>query len=170
MKTALRLVYAIIMIVCFSLSSNAQRQTALYIDNGGGLFTKLTATGGGGTLNLPSSGSLLSSGGSQTIDGLLTLGVNPGGPAGELDILDGRTPGNDATFLWQSGAFNIQFSAPSTGSGAGINITGQYGATGSGGGVSITGGEELPDQVSQAAGSVSQAVLVLAIPAEPSAS
>jgi hypothetical protein len=61
MKTTLRLVSAIVMIACFSLSASAQRQTALYIDNGSGLFTKLTATGGGGTLNLPSSGTLLSS-------------------------------------------------------------------------------------------------------------
>jgi hypothetical protein len=46
------------MIVCFSVSSNAQRQTKLYIDDGSGHFYSLTAPSGGtgGTYTLPSSG------------------------------------------------------------------------------------------------------------------
>jgi|GEM_PF-3530801 len=53
--------------MCFTAAATAQRQTALYIDNGSGAFTKLTAPGGGGTLSLPSSGTLLTSG--STIGG-----------------------------------------------------------------------------------------------------
>jgi hypothetical protein len=146
MNTSFRFVCAIAMIACFSLSANAQRQQALYIDNGSGGFTTITATGGPGTLNLPSSGSLLSSGAGQVINGLLTLGVDGvGGVAGELDILDGGS--NEAALAYQSGNLNIYFPFV-TSSPAGLNITGQASSAGSGGSVSITGGDGISSGIS----------------------
>ena len=77
MKAIFSFLCAIMMIASSSLTSFSQiRQTELYLDNGSGGVTTITATGGPGTLNLPSSGSLLSSGSGQTISGTLTLGVN----------------------------------------------------------------------------------------------
>jgi len=143
MNTPLRLVCSIAITMSFSVSSFAQRQTMLYIDNGSGGFTKITATGGPGTLNLPSSGTLLSNDSGQVIAGTFTLGidgsVNP--IAGQLNILDGGNTGDTAAFLWQSGALTLQFpSALPPSSGAGINLTAQTGFTG-GGGISIAGGQ-----------------------------
>ncbi len=143
MNTTFRFVCSVVMIACFSLSSSAQRQQALYIDNGFGAFTKLTATGAGGTLNLPSSGSLLSSDSGQVIAGTFTLGID--GPtnaiAGQLNILNGGNTGDTAAFLWQNGVLTLQFpSYTPPSSGAGINLTAQTGLTG-GGGVSIVGGQ-----------------------------
>jgi hypothetical protein len=54
MKTTFRLVYAIVMIVGFTASVSAQRQTSLYIDDGHSSFSILTAPLGGGTVTLPS--------------------------------------------------------------------------------------------------------------------
>jgi len=109
-----KLILVLIAGMCFTVSASAQRQQALYIDNGSGAFTKITATGAGGTLNLPSSGSLLSSSTNQTINGILTLGVNPGGPTGQLNILDGGSPGTSVSLTNSSGTLKL--------SGASIDI------------------------------------------------
>jgi hypothetical protein len=60
MKRSFSLMLAIAVIALSSLSVSAQvRQTKLFIDDGSGNFTILNAAPGGGTLTLPSSGTLL---------------------------------------------------------------------------------------------------------------
>jgi hypothetical protein len=69
MNTTFRLVCAMVIIACFSLSSYAQRQTKLYIDDGSGHFTVLQGATGGGTITFPSaSGQLLSTASAIAVD------------------------------------------------------------------------------------------------------
>jgi hypothetical protein len=77
-----KLILVLIAGVCLTLTANAQRQQALYIDNGSGVFTKITATGAGGTLNLPSAGTLLT-----TATGM----ANPMSALGDM-IYENSTP------------------------------------------------------------------------------
>jgi hypothetical protein len=76
MNTTFRFVCAVVMIASLSAISHAQRQQALYIDNGSGVFTKITATGAGGTLNLPSSGTVASTNTVWSLTG--NSGTTPG--------------------------------------------------------------------------------------------
>ncbi|HET6402244.1 MAG TPA: hypothetical protein VFH95_12715 [Candidatus Kapabacteria bacterium] len=107
-----------------SLSYGQIRQTALYIDNGFGAFTKLTATGAGGTLNLPSSGTLASTNSVWSLTG--NSGTTPGTGVGKSFLgttdnvaLEFATDGSIAGWI---DAYNTHFN---TGLGYGVfsNIT-----------------------------------------------
>jgi BclA C-terminal domain len=53
MNTTLRLLFSFVVIAFCSFAANAQRQTKLYIDDGHGAFSILTAPLGGGAITLP---------------------------------------------------------------------------------------------------------------------
>jgi len=76
-STVARVATIVALAFCFfSSRTNAQiRQTKLYIDNGSGGFTTLTAPSGPGTLILPSSGTVLTTSSTNTITSLGMIGT-----------------------------------------------------------------------------------------------
>ncbi len=135
-----KLILVLIAGMFFTASANAQRQTKLYVDNGSGTFTSISSVGQGGTITLPSSGTLLTNSTNQTINGALTLGVT-GGTAGTLTIWDNAS--NSANLTYSSSAF--QFGS------AEINTSGVV--TG-GGGVNIGGGGIILKEIKPASGTL----------------
>ena len=91
------------MIACFSLSSSAQRQTKLYIDDGNGHFTVLVGSGGD-TVTFPATGgTLLTTGGNivistetDTAKSANTVTVS-GNTASATVVKNGATAGVNAT-------------------------------------------------------------------------
>ncbi len=111
MNNTFRLVCAIVMIVCFSRSSYAQRQTKLYIDDGNGNFYILTAPSGGtgGTYTLPSSGLTFPAANAVGVltnpgNGVLTWSSAPSGSGSMLIAMNSGGNLVNNAFLEQGGS------------------------------------------------------------------
>lgn len=77
MKNTSRLAFAFLFTAMFSFAAHSQiRQTHLYIDDGSGNFTILSAPSGGGAITLPASGTILTSTSAWTLTG--NSGTTPG--------------------------------------------------------------------------------------------
>jgi hypothetical protein len=76
MKNIRRFIVAAILVACFSVTSQAQRQTTLYIDDGSGNFTTLTAPSGPSSIVFPSGGGTLLTSATQMLYGTPSPGNN----------------------------------------------------------------------------------------------
>jgi hypothetical protein len=151
MNTTLRLVCAMVIIACFALSSKAQRQTTLYIDDGNGNFTTLTAPSGPSSVVFPSGGGTLLTSASQMLYGtpapgnnLYTIGTNylfdvsygatTTSQAGALITADATVGGTvtsvNATGLTISATADATDANFETETGLSISTTGTNGASG----------------------------------------
>jgi BclA C-terminal domain len=90
-----KLILVLITGMFFAASASAQRQTKLYIDDNTGVFTTISTAGNGGSIILPSSGTLLTTSGGGTISGGAiwngaTIGVGYGGTGVSTTPSDGQ--------------------------------------------------------------------------------
>ena len=116
MKITFRIIAALIAVASFSLTASAQRQTKLYIDDGLGNFSILSAPLGGGTVTLPSgSGSLFTPSYVYASATSSSFTVASGSPVPMLvpnNLASGITedPNTFAFTVNQAGIYNIEVS------------------------------------------------------------